>query len=105
MGVRQLTVRLPLVAKALDRFNRIADRSGGLKANRSFNHPFNLLDFELRNLNAGSIRRDVAPYLDREDEEFIAMLRPGEYWALAILTAKQEPEDPSECQNTELRES
>jgi hypothetical protein len=66
-------------------------------------HPFNLLDFELRDLTAWRIRRDVASYLDAEDQELIATLRLGEYWALAILTAKQEPENPNECRNIELR--
>ena len=95
MGPRQLTVRLALIAKALDRFKRIVDRIDEPKANQRFQHPFNLLDFELRDLNAWRIRRDVAPYLDAGDQELIATLRPGEYWALAILTTKQEPENPT----------
>jgi CRISPR type IV-associated protein Csf1 len=95
MGPRQLTVRLSLVAKALDRFRCIADRVDGLKLNGRLQHPFNWLDFESRDLNAGRVRRDIAPYLDSEDEELIVNLRPGEYWALAILTTKHEPEDPT----------
>jgi CRISPR type IV-associated protein Csf1 len=105
MGTRQITVRLALVAKALDRFKRIVDRIEGPKANQRLQHPFNLLDFELRNLDAWRIRRDVGPCLDAEDRELIATLRPGEYWALAILTTKQEPENPNECRNIELQES
>jgi CRISPR type IV-associated protein Csf1 len=96
MGTRQLTVRLALVVKALDRFKRIVDRIDGLSVNQKLQHPFNLLDFELRDLTAWRIRRDVAPYLDAEDQGFIATLRPGEYWALAILATKQEPENPNE---------
>jgi CRISPR type IV-associated protein Csf1 len=105
MGTRQLTVRLTLVEKALDRFKRIVDRIAETKARQRLRHPFNLLDFELRNLNVWRIRRDVAPWLDAGDQELIAMLRPGEYWALAILTTKQEPEDPNECRNIKLQES
>jgi len=68
-------------------------------------HPFGSLDFELRDLNAWRIRRDVAAYLDLDDLELITSLRPGEYWALAILTTKQEPEYPNSCRNIELQES
>jgi CRISPR type IV-associated protein Csf1 len=105
MGAKLLMVRLALVAKALNRFRYISDRIDGLKANQRLRHPFNLLDCELRNLSSWRIRRDVGPRLLIEDQELIAMLRPGEYWALAILTTKQEPEDPNECRNIKLQAS
>ena len=105
LGARQLRVRLPLVAKALDHFRRIAERFDAPKLKQKLQHPFGSLDFELRDLNAWRIRRDVAPYLDVDDLELITTLGPGEYWALAILTTKQEPEDPNSWRNIQLQES
>src|SRR6266404_3661058 len=93
-GGRQLTVRLPLVKKALDHFKRIADGFEASKPTQKMRHPFTSLDFELRDLNAWRIRRDVKPYLRVEDFNCIVKLRPGEYWALAILSTRQEPEEP-----------
>lgn len=105
LGARQLTVRLPLVTKALECFKRIAKRFEASMPQEKLRHPFGSLDFELRDLNAWRIRRDVAAYLDVDDLELITSLRPGEYWALAILTTKQEPEYPNSCRNIELQES
>ena len=94
LGGRQLTVRLPLVKKALDHFKRIAEGFEASKPTQKLRHPFTSLDFELRNPNAWRIRRDVKPYLRVEDFNCIVKLRPGEYWALAILSTRQEPEEP-----------
>jgi CRISPR type IV-associated protein Csf1 len=94
LGGRQLTVRLPLVKKALDHFKWIAEGFEASKPTQKLRHPFTSLDFELRDLNAWRIRRDVKPYLRVEDFNCIVKLRPGEYWALAILSTRQEPEEP-----------
>jgi CRISPR type IV-associated protein Csf1 len=101
LGARLLTVRLPLVKKALDRFKEIAERFDASNPEGRLQHPFGSLDFELRDLNSWRIRRDVAPYLEVHDLSLIATLRPGEYWALAILTTKQEPQEPNPCRNIE----
>jgi CRISPR type IV-associated protein Csf1 len=94
LGGRQLTVRIALVKNALDCFEQIAERFGASKSQRNLRHPFTSLDFGLRDLNAWRIRRDVAPFLDASDSELIMKLRPGEYWALAVLSSKQEPDKP-----------
>ena len=102
LGGRQLTVRLPLVKKALERFKRIAERFEASKPTQKLRHPFTSLDFELRDLNAWHIRHDVKPYLHVEDFNCITKLRPGEYWALAILSTKQEPEEPENKLNAAI---
>ncbi len=96
LGGRQLTVRLPLVNKAVKRFAAIAERFEATKPKQPLRHPFTSLDFELRNVNAWRIRGDVEPFLDAHDSELITKLRPGEFWALAIMTTQQEPEQPEE---------
>jgi len=102
LGGRQLTVRLPLVKKALDRFKRIAEGFEASQPKQKLRHPFTSLDFELRGLNAWQIRHDVKPYLQEEDFNCIMNLRPGEYWALAILSTKQEPEKPENKPNAAI---
>jgi CRISPR type IV-associated protein Csf1 len=102
LGGRQLTVRLPLVKKALEHFKRIAQRFQVTIPNRKLRHPFTSLDFKLRDLNAWRIRSDVAPYLEANDLKLIMKLRPGEYWALAILSTEQEPERPENHLNAAI---
>jgi CRISPR type IV-associated protein Csf1 len=94
LGARLIVVRLPVVHEALKRFNQIAQRFDHSKHKWVPNHPFTSLDFELRNPNCWRIRNDLGPYLERGDLDFITTLQPGEYWALAILTIKKEPENP-----------
>jgi CRISPR type IV-associated protein Csf1 len=96
LGARLLTVRLPVVCQALERFGFILKRFvEASKPKRVPRHPFSSLDFELRDPNAWNIRYDIRPSLTDRDLDFILALRPGEYWALAILTNKKEPEDPT----------
>jgi CRISPR type IV-associated protein Csf1 len=102
LGARQLTVRLPLVKKALEHFKRIAARFEASKPSQTLRHPFTSLDFELRNLNAWQFRPDVKGYLHVEDFNCIVKLRPGEYWALAILSTRQEPEQPENTANAAI---
>jgi CRISPR type IV-associated protein Csf1 len=100
LGGRQLTVRLRLVRKALERFKGIAERFEAAKhPKQPLRHPFSTLDFELRDLHAWRIRGDVASFLDAHDSDLILALKPGEYWALAILTSKQKPEKPEKKLN------
>jgi CRISPR type IV-associated protein Csf1 len=94
LGSRQLTIRLPLVRKALEHFQQIARRFEESKPQQKFRHPFTSLDSALRDPNAWIIRHDMVPFLDSGDSELIVKLRPGEYWALAILSTKQEPKIP-----------
>jgi CRISPR type IV-associated protein Csf1 len=102
LGGRQLTVRLPLVKKALQSFKQIVQEFEASNPQKKLRHPFTSLDFALRDPNAWRIRRDVTPFLDADDSELIMTLRPGEYWALAILSAPQEPENPENTFNAAI---
>jgi CRISPR type IV-associated protein Csf1 len=96
LGSRLLTVRLAVVRRALERFEgAIARFVRASKPKRVPRHPFGSLDFELRDPFAWKIRSDIRPFLADGDLDFILGLRPGEYWALAILTSKTELENPT----------
>lgn len=101
LGKRQLIVRMPLVREALQRFAALADRvpiaqpkTKKSKEAPRLRSPFTSLGYELDDLDFWKIRSDVRPYLKPDDLAMINSLRPGEYWALAILTANKEATDP-----------
>jgi CRISPR type IV-associated protein Csf1 len=101
LGRRQLIVRMPLVRAALECFASVADRFGptqqgtkeGAVPTRLLS-PSAALGYELDDMDFWRIRSDVRPYLSADDLASIHRLRPGEYWALAILCSKKEPTDP-----------
>jgi CRISPR type IV-associated protein Csf1 len=101
LGERLLTIRMPLVRRALEQFADISrrfeetQRNSGKKPPNSFRHPFTSLDFWLRDLRMGELRYDVEPYLKEEDRRLLVDLRIGELWALGIMTTKQAPEQPA----------
>ena len=103
LGKRQLIVRMPLVRAALDCFASVADRFASAQpqtkkgaAPPRLLSPFAAIGYELDDLDYWRIRSDVRPYLNSNDFELIHKLRPGEYWALAILCTKKEPTNPME---------
>lgn len=103
VGARLLTVRLPLVHKAMECFKRIAERfSAETNPKWPLKHPFTTLDFKVRDVNAWTIRHDVMRHLHSEDLNLIMKLRPGEYWAVAILNTKVEPKTPKAESNATL---
>ena len=102
LGKRQLIVRMPLVRAALDCFASVADRFASAQPQKKgaapprLLSPFTAIGYELDDLDYWRIRSDVLPYLNSNDFELIHKLRPGEYWALAILCTKKEPTNPME---------
>ena len=56
-------------------------------------HQFGSLDFELHDFAGWRFRGDVV--INAEESALIAKSRPGEFWALAIVTTQQEPEQPN----------
>lgn len=91
---RQFTIRFPLVKATLERFTQLSKRFEDSKPKWPLRHPFTHLDFDLRDPAAWEIRQDVQKYLEKEDRQLLNNLRPGEFWALTILTAKPQPEKP-----------
>lgn len=101
LGKQQLIVRMPLVHTALESFQSVADRfaTSHPKTKKGDTQPrllspFSSLGYELNNLDFWRIRSDVRSCLSSDDFELIHKLRPGEYWALAILCSKKEPANP-----------
>ena len=101
LGRRQLIVRMPLVREALERFDAIAERFAAVqppqkkgKDPRRLRSPFASLGYDLDELDLWRIRSDVRRYLTPDDLAMIPRLRPGEYWALAILSANKEATNP-----------
>ena len=105
LGRRQLMVRMPLIREAVQRFSaiaaRFADAQPAQKKQQRYplRSPFTSLGYGLDEMDFWRLRSDVEPYLSKEDVDLIYKLRPGEYWALAVLTTKNEPVNPLEQKN------
>ena len=101
LGKHQLIVRMPLVHEAFESFESVADRFAASQpkikrgdAPTRLTSPFSALGYALDDLDFWRIRSDVRPCLSPDDFELIRKLRPGEYWALAILCSKKETVNP-----------
>ena len=100
VGKRQLIVRMAFVKEALRRFEAVATRYADARPARKereqqlVRSPFVLLGYELDDLVLWRLRSDVRPYVEPDDVNLINKLRPGEYWALAILTTTKAARNP-----------